>query len=112
MIRQLTDIRRFRDAGFANEIMLAACVVALSLSPLAFAGEEPGNGEPAASLHVLKPVHESGLDGVRGLGFDAANAAQLAVILWDESNSKCCARPGPVSGSGVGATQVVSQSNR
>lgn len=98
--------------AFANEIMLAACVVALSFSPFVFAGEESGNSDLAASLNVLTSVSDGVLEVVRGLGVDAASAPQLAVILWDESSSKCCVKPGPVAGSGVVTTQIVSQGSR
>lgn len=112
MIRQQTEIRRLRDRAFATEIMLAACVVAFSLSPLAFAGEQAGISDPAPSFQALKPVHEGGLESVRGMGVDLAGTAQLAVVLWDESGTKCCMKPGPVSISGAVATQVVLSSGR
>ena len=108
-LKQLSkEVKAIDASGLLNELMLAACVVALSFSSFAFAEGYAVQPNPAA-LDLPSAQIESGtLENVRGTGLDAsAIASRLAVVLWDEGSGRCCGRPNSLVVSSTGGFRTI-----
>lgn len=102
------EVKAIDASGLLNELMLAACVVALSFSSFAFAEGDEAQPKPAALDFPSARIEGGTLENVRGTGLDAsAIATQLAVVLWGEGSGRCCGRPSSLVVSSTGGVRTV-----